>query len=288
MIDAAILGVVEGITEFLPISSTGHLLVAERMLGFTDPGEVFTVFIQLGAILAVLLISWQRVVPPVLHLARRDETGVKARAFALSVILAVAPAVVIGVPADHWAEKHLMRIEVVAASFAIGGLLILLIERLRHRNVYTDATSLPMRVALIIGFCQVLAALFPGTSRSGVTIMGALLLGVSRPAATEFSFFLAIPVMIGASALKLYKHGHELTGARMGELAVGFVVSFIVAWFVIRWLIKFVATHDFKAFGWYRLAAGLLIALGLAMHWFPAEPPDAMPPVVAPASVSPH
>ena len=288
-----VLGIVEGVTEFLPISSTGHLLVAERMLKYSDPGDVFTVFIQLGAILAVLIISWNRVIPPVLALGRKDEVGDKARKFALAVILAMIPAVVIGAPVDKWAEKHhFVTLEVVAASFAIGGLAILIIERMKHRNEHNDATSLPWKIALIIGFCQVLAALFPGTSRSGATIMGALLCGVTRVAATEFSFFLAIPVMIGATGWKLFNHRHDLTSERWAELGVGFIVSFIVAWFVIRWLIKFVSTHDFKSFGWYRIVAGLLIAGALAANLFPApvdedkdtkaDKPTTSAPLIAP------
>ena len=275
---AALLGVVEGLTEFIPVSSTGHLLVAERLLGFSDPGGVFTVVIQLGAILAVCLLYRATLIRAVVDLPKTNEAGREAKAFVWSIVIATLPAVVIGLPADHFVEKHIFTPVnaplIVAAAFALGGLAIILIERRQHRVEYSFATSLPWRIALVIGCCQVLAALIPGTSRSGATIMGALLLGVARPAAAEFSFFLAIPAMFGGSILKLAKHHHELTVDRIGEIAIGFVVAFIVAWIVIRWLIRFVTTHTFAGFGWYRLIAGLLIAGALAAHAFPAPLPE--------------
>ncbi len=275
---AVILGIVEGLTEFIPVSSTGHLLIAERLLGFADPGGVFTVVIQLGAILAVCLLYRATLLRAVVDLPKTNEAGREAKTFAWSVVIATLPAVLIGLPMDKLVEKHIFTPEiaplVVAATFALGGLAIILIERRQHRVQYSFATSLPWRIALFIGCCQVLAALLPGTSRSGATIMGALLLGVARPAAAEFSFFLAIPAMLGGSMLKLIKHHNELTTDRLGEIAIGFVVAFLVAWLVIRWLIRFVTTHTFAGFGWYRLIAGLLIAAALVAHAFPAAIKD--------------
>ena len=274
LLNAALLGVVEGLTEFIPVSSTGHLLVAERLLGYRDPGGVFTVTIQLGAILAVVLLFWQRLIPPIFNLLAAGEVGVKARQFATSVVIATLPGVVIGLPADKWMESHILTPAiapaVVALTFVLGGLAILLIEKRKQPAVHQNPTLLPWKVALIIGLCQVLAAVFPGTSRSGATIMGALLCGVARPAAAEFSFFLAIPAMLGGSLIKIAKHHHELTADRVGDIAVGFVVAFIVAFVVIRWLIQFVQNHTFVGFAWYRLIAGVLLAAALAAGLLPA------------------
>jgi undecaprenyl-diphosphatase len=270
---AALLGVVEGLTEFIPVSSTGHLLIAERMLQFHDPGNVFTVVIQLGAILAVCLEYRRKLWTCASGALKPGADGARDRGFIWTILIATLPGVLIGLPADKLVEQYVMTpahaLMVVGTTFALGGLAILLIERRKHREEYTDSFTLPYRVALIIGCCQILAAIFPGTSRSGATIMGALLVGVARPAAAEFSFFLAIPAMLGGSMLKLYKHHDLLTVDRLGEIAIGFVVSFIVAWFVIRWLIRFVAGHTFAGFGWYRLIAALLIAAGLAANAFP-------------------
>lgn len=271
---AALLGVIEGLTEFIPVSSTGHLLLGERLLSFPDPGGVFTVVIQLGAILAVCVEYRRKLVGCARDAFRAGDDGLRARGFVLSLIIATIPGVLIGLPADKLVEKTFFTPAyapmVVAITFALGGLAILLIEKRRHREEHTDSFALPHRVALGIGLCQVLAAVFPGTSRSGATIMGALLMGVSRPAAAEFSFFLAIPAMLGGSMLKLAKHHQDLTADRLGEIAIGFTVSFFVSWIVIRWLIRFVASHTFSGFGWYRLVAALVIAAALAFGCFPA------------------
>lgn len=261
---AVIMGVVEGLTEFLPISSTGHLMVTGRLIGFEDPGEVFSVVIQLGAILAVCWYFRDRL----WQVARRLPGDPAARLFAWSVVLACLPAVVaVGFKANKYLEAYIFTptviLPVVAATTALGGLIILLIERLRHVAHHSDAERLPWRTALGIGFCQLLA-LVPGVSRSGATIMGALCLGVERKAATEFTFFLAIPVMLGASALKLVTHRDQLTADRLGVIGIGFVVSFLVALAVVHWLLRFVATHTFNAFGWYRIVAGTLLAAALA------------------------
>jgi undecaprenyl-diphosphatase len=264
LLKAAILGIVEGVTEFLPISSTGHLLVAERILGYHDPGAVFTVVIQLGAILAVCWHYRVRIARLCLHL--HDDA--RERRFAGLVLLATAPAALVGIPLDKFLEAHVfteaVAPAVVAATFAVGGLAILLIERRRTPATVATIDDLAWKAALIIGCCQLLAAAFPGLSRSGATIMGALLIGVARPAATEFSFWLAMPALFGAAVLKLAKHHDALDAARAGELAVGFVVAFISALVVIRWLLRFVAGHDFTAFAWYRIIAGVLLAAALA------------------------
>lgn len=259
---AVVMGVVEGITEFLPISSTGHLVITARVLDFKDPGEVFTVVIQLGAILAVCWYYRQRL----WDLLRRLPSDATARAFALTIVVACLPAALIGIKANKFLEAHLFIPAVVAATTALGGLAIIIIERMKHQVHHTEAERLPWRTALGIGLCQLLA-LVPGVSRSGATIMGALCLGVERKAATEFSFFLAIPVMVGASALKLVKHHDQINADRLGIIAVGFVVSFIVALAVIHWLIRFVSSHTFTAFGWYRIVAGLLLALAMVLGW---------------------
>lgn len=262
LLSAAFLGVIEGLTEFIPVSSTGHLLIAERLIGFHDPGSVFTVVIQLGAILAVMVLLRARIAGVVRGLATGEP---QARAFTACVVVATLPGVLVGIPIDSFVEANIMTgavaPAVVAATFAIGGLAILLIERRGAAPRITDATGLTWRIALAIGCFQLLAAAFPGVSRSGATIMGALLLGVSRPVAAEFSFFLAMPAMAGGSVLKLWKHRDALDPGRLDQIAVGFVVSFIVAWVVVRWLMAFVSTSTFTVFGWYRIAAGLAIAV---------------------------
>jgi undecaprenyl-diphosphatase len=270
LLKAAILGVVEGLTEFIPVSSTGHLLVAERFLGYRDPGEVFTVVIQLGAILAVCWLFRARIASLVRGVLRGDPVE---RRFLGLLCIATLPAAIVGYPLDKvlGSTVYLPQIlpPVIAAAWAVGGLAILLIERRRNPCTVTRVDDLTWRLALIVGCCQLLAVIFPGTSRSGVTIMAALLVGISRPAATEFSFWLAIPVMFGASLLKLAKHGRELDPSRGLELAVGFAVSFVVALVVIRWLIAYVANRDFRAFAWYRLAAGVILAAILALGLLP-------------------
>ncbi len=249
------MGIVEGLTEFLPISSTGHLIVAREALGFSDPHSVFTVVIQLGAILAVVAYFWRRFMRVSISLVRREPEGLH---FARNIIIASIPAAVIGFTCEKYIEAHLMHVGVVALTLALGGLVILLIERKQRTWIHDNAWQLPLRIAFIIGCCQLLA-LIPGVSRSGATILGAILLGCSRTAATEFSFFLAIPVMLGASGLKLWKYREHLDD-QIVAILIGFVVAFIVALATIHWLLRYVATHDFRGFGWYRLAAGLVLA----------------------------
>jgi len=261
LIKAAVLGVIEGVTEFLPISSTGHLIVAQRLMGFSDPGEVFTVVIQLGAILAVCAYYHARL----WRLARGTLAGDPAALrFIRNLLLATLPAAVVGLLVNRWLEENVFVasavLAVVAVTMVLGGIAILLIERRSPAAIrYHEPADLPWRTAIGVGCCQLLA-LIPGVSRSGASILGGMLLGIDRRAATEFSFFLAIPIMVGASGLKLVKHYDEIDGDRLGLIAVGFVVSFVVALAVVHWLIRYVSRRDFVPFAWYRIVAGLALA----------------------------
>lgn len=257
---AAVLGVVEGLTEFLPVSSTGHLIAAVPIIGARDSHDVFAVVIQLGAILAVCLYFHRKLWSLLRGLFVRDPAALR---FIGLVALATSPALV-GLLLDDWMEKHLFSPVVVACSLAWGGLAILVIERWRGSNSrFTDVQTMPWSLAFGIGCCQLLA-LVPGVSRSGATILGALCLGLARPAATEFSFFLAMPVLLGASVLKLGKHHRELTSDDAMAIGIGFAVSFVVALAVVHWLLRYVAKHDFRIFAWYRLAAAIVLATLIA------------------------
>lgn len=258
------LGIVEGLTEFLPVSSTGHLLVAERLLGLSDDWEAFTVIIQLGAILAVVVIYFQTFWQALIALPSSAE----ARRFALGIILAFLPAAVVGVLISKWINSTLLNpaiaMPVIATSWTIGGLIILALERKAPKARWLDGERLPLSKAFQIGVCQVLA-LIPGTSRSGATILGGELLGVDRVAATKFTFYLAVPTMLGATVFELYKKGASLSQGQGLDIAVGFVVSFVVAYIVIRQFLVIVARYGLTPFGWYRVAAGLALA---AYLWF--------------------
>ena len=262
IVKTVIMGIVEGLTEFLPISSTGHLIATSELIGFMRaPADeefrnLFEIVIQLGAILAVIALFRQRVwaIISTLH------SSAVSRTFTLKLAVAFIPAGIIGYTTHTFVEKHLMNTGTVAAMLAIGGLAIILIERRKQQEPrHLDAMNLPWKTAIAIGCCQCLS-LMPGTSRAAATILGGLLLGLNRRAATEFSFFLAIPTMFAATGYSLYKHHDGLSDPRMGLVVIGFIVSFIVAWVVIAWLLRFVATHTFTAFGWYRIAAGLVLA----------------------------
>jgi len=260
---AAAIGVVEGLTEFLPISSTAHIVIAERLLGFKDDGEVFAVVIQLGAILAIVACCWPRLRALVTGLIAGEA---QAKRFALALVIACLPPGILGLLLNKWLETHVFgahALAIIALTSAIGGVIILAIERRQAAPRITDAAAIPWRTALGVGFLQVLA-MIPGVSRSGASIIGGMCLGISRQAATEFSFFLAIPLMFGASFLKLVKHRHDINADNLGIIGVGFVVSFLVALVVVRWLLRYVANHDFKPFGWYRIVLGLVLAILLA------------------------
>jgi undecaprenyl-diphosphatase len=259
---AALLGLLEGLTEFIPVSSTGHLILLEDLIGFKGPpGNVFDIVIQLGAILAICVVYFNRlwrvlVTAPVSSGARR---------FIAAVLLAFLPAAVIGAFAHRFIKEVLFSPWVVAVSLILGGIAILLIERLPHRRLYDSVESIPLPRALAVGFCQCLA-MVPGVGRAGATIMGALLLGVERRTAAEFSFFLAIPTMFGASVYDLYKNRATLDMSGAGLIAIGFVVAFIAAFPVVRWLVDYVGRHGFGVFAWYRIGIGALALLLLFLR----------------------
>lgn len=261
-IKAAIIGIVEGLTEFLPISSTGHLILAGSLLDFggsvgADKAKVFDIAIQTGAIFAVILVYLQRLKNTVSGLTS-DPTSQR---FAMNVIIGFAPAVVMGLLFGKAIKAHLFTPVVVATAFIIGGFIILWAEKMASKveryRVQTVDDMTPLD-ALKVGLVQCLA-LVPGTSRSGATIIGGMMLGLSRQAATEFSFFLAIPTLIGAGAYSLYKERALLSMADLPLFGVGLVFSFLSAWVCVRWLIKYVSSHNFVPFAWYRLAFGALI-----------------------------
>ena len=253
-LNAAFLGVVEGLTEFLPVSSTGHLILFVDLLGFKgSSGHMFEVVIQFGAILAILVLYWQKFLDVLLHLRERS-----AQHFVRNILVAFVPCVVIGAAAHGFIKEALFNPTVVAWALVMGGLAILLIERFKPEPRIHSTEEMNFATALKIGFIQCIA-MIPGTSRSGATIMGALLCGMDRKAAAEFSFFLAVPTMFAASAYELYKSHGEMSGTGIELIAVGFVVSFIVALVVVRWLVRFVQTHGFGVFAWYRIILGAVI-----------------------------
>ena len=272
---AALMGIVEGLTEFLPISSTGHLILAGALLGFDDEkAKVFDIAIQTGAIFAVVLVYWQKLKSTVLGLPTQPQ----ARALVRNVIIAFLPAVVLGLLFGKAIKAHLFTPEVVASTFILGGFIILWAERRQAAadDVQTGTFSRVQTVdnlsaldALKVGLVQCLA-MVPGTSRSGATIIGGMLLGLSRQAATDFSFFLAIPTLIGAGAYSLYKERALLSMADAPMFVVGLVFSFISAWMCVRWLLRFVSTHSFVGFAYYRIAFGIVVlatAFSGAVTW---------------------
>jgi undecaprenyl-diphosphatase len=253
---AAVMGVVEGLTEFLPISSTGHLILAGSLLGFDDErAKVFDIAIQTGAIFAVILVYWQRLWSTL----RALPTQAQAQRFAVNVLIAFFPAVILGLLFGKAIKAHLFTPTVVASTFILGGLVILWAER-RPRSAVRihHVESMQPLDALKVGLAQCLA-MVPGTSRSGATIIGGMLFGLSRQAATDFSFFLAIPTLIGAGAYSLYKERAMLSVADAPLFAVGLLFSFLSAWVCVRWLLRYIATHSFVPFAWYRIGFGVLV-----------------------------
>ena len=249
---AAIMGLVEGATEFIPVSSTGHLILAGEFIGFTgDLAKTFEVVIQLGAILAIVWLYREKVFGTFAR-ARHDT---EARGLIINLMLAFLPSAAIGFFIHDYIEAHLFNPVTVAWALLVGGAVILVIERWNPRVKIEDADRVSRRTALAIGFCQVIS-LFPGVSRSGATIMGARSLGLSRAAATEFSFFLAIPTMFAATAYALFKDRELLSAAHLPVFAVGFAVSFVSAVIVVRAFLQFVSKHTFVPFAWYRIAFG--------------------------------
>ena len=257
---AAVMGVVEGLTEFLPISSTGHLILAGALLGFDDDkAKVFDIAIQTGAIFAVILVYWEKIRSTLKALRYQVE----AQRFVLNVFIGFLPAVILGLLFGKLIKAHLFTPWVVATTFIVGGFIILWAERRPPSSVRIRAVEdMRGRDALMVGLVQCLA-MVPGTSRSGATIIGGMLLGLSRKAATDFSFFLAIPTLIGAGVYSLYKERALLSLEDVPLFAVGLVVSFISAWICVRWLLKYIASHSFEVFAWYRIVFGLVV-LGTA------------------------
>ncbi len=259
---AALLGVVEGVTEFLPISSTGHLILVEDLLNFKGPpGQLFEIVIQLGAILSVVWIYRVKLWNTALGLF---HPGPEQR-LTINVLLAFLPAAVVGVLAHDFIKAVLFSPWVVCVSLIVGGIAILLIERLQKDHHITKVEDISAGRALAVGAFQCLA-MIPGVSRAAATIMGALLMGVSRPAAAEFSFLLAIPTMFGATFYDLYKNRHTLSADGIEIIAVGFVVSFIVALVVVKWLLRYISGHGFGAFAVYRIILGVVMIAVLLMR----------------------
>ena len=258
---AAVMGVVEGLTEFLPISSTGHLILAGALMNFHDEKvKVFEIAIQTGAIFAVILVYWQKITSTVKALPYQAE----AQRFVLNVFIGFLPAVVLGLLFGKLIKEHLFTPEVVATTFILGGFIILWAERRPPASVRIRAVEdMRGRDALMVGLVQCFA-MIPGTSRSGATIIGGMLLGLSRKAATDFSFFLAIPTLIGAGVYSLYKERALLSVEDIPMFATGLVVSFISAWICVRWLLKYIASNSFEIFAWYRIVFGLVV---LATAW---------------------
>ena len=257
--EAAFLGLIEGLTEFIPVSSTAHVLLAGHFLGFESTGNAFEVLIQLGAILAILSVYSARL----LRIARDLPTDPSARRFVFGILLAFLPAAVIGAFAHGFIKTVLFETPALICSvLVIGGVILLWIDRLPLTPRYTDVRDYPPSLCLKIGFCQVLA-MVPGTSRSGATIAGALLLGTDKRSAAEFSFFLAMPTMAGAFAYDLYKNADILSGDDLVLIAIGFVVSFLMAVVVVRGLLDFVSRHGFAPFAWWRILVGTAGLIGL-------------------------
>ena len=266
LLKAVLFGIVEGITEWLPISSTGHMILLDEFIKLKvtpDFYEMFQVVIQLGAIAAVLVLFFYKLNP---FSAKKDATQKKDTwNLWFKVIVAVLPSAVLGLLLDDWMDEHLYNYVVVAITLVVYGVVFMFLEKGKRERI-ADVHAIDYKTALLIGAFQCLA-LIPGTSRSGSTIIGALLLGVARPAGAEFSFFLAIPTMLGASALKVLKYGLDImdgealmpTGTELGVLGVGCVVSFVVSLLVIKGLMEYVRNHSFKAFGIYRIILGILV-----------------------------
>lgn len=264
IIKAAIYGIVEGITEWLPISSTGHMILLEKIMPMQVSEEfwsMFLVVVQLGAILAVVLLFWKKIFP--FHFERRQKIDWDIMELWGKILVACVPAAVVGIVFGDWLDEYLYNYWVVAIMLIAVGIVFIIVENRNkgHKPVIRRTKDITWQVALIIGLFQLVAAVFPGTSRSGATIIGALMIGVSRTVAAEFTFYLAIPVMFGASLLKLVKFGFAFSGQELSILLVGMAVSFVVSVIVIRFLMGYIKKHDFKVFAWYRIFLGTLVLL---------------------------
>ncbi|TIL95695.1 MAG: undecaprenyl-diphosphate phosphatase [Mesorhizobium sp.] len=257
IVEALLLGMIEGMTEFIPVSSTGHILLAGHFLGFHSTGKAFEILIQLGAILAILSVYFHRLWQMLVDLPRDRVT----RHFVLGILVAFLPAAVIGALAHGFIKTVLFESpRLICVMLIIGGLVLLWVDRFKPKPLYHDVERFPLRLYLQIGLFQCVS-LIPGTSRSGSTIVGALLLGVDKRAAAEFSFFLAMPTMVGAFAFDLFKNRNVLTSADLPIIAAGFIAAFVAALIVVRFLLNYVSRHGYSLFGWWRLVIG---TVGLA------------------------
>ena len=269
ILKAVLFGIVEGITEWLPVSSTGHMIILDEFIQLDCTPEfleMFLVVIQLGAIMAVVILFWNKIFPFQFKDKTKPVIEQDKIMLWLKIIVACVPAAVVGLLFDELFEKLFYHAIPVAIALIVFGVAFIAVERMNKgkRAKIRKLSDISFKTALIIGVFQLIAAIFPGTSRSGATIVGALLIGVSRKVAAEFTFFLAIPVMFGASLLKLVKFGFSFTPDEFVILIVGMAVSFMVSLFVIKFLMDYIKKHDFQIFGWYRIALGLVvIALGI-------------------------
>ncbi len=259
---AIILGVIEGITEWLPVSSTGHMILVDEFLQLgmsPEFKEMFFVVIQLGAIMAVVILYWKKIFP--FNFNKKPFVEKDIIIMWIKIVIACIPAAVIGLKWDDQINALFYNFQTVATMLIIFGILFIIVENHNKgkRPKVTNMNQLTYKMAIIIGLFQLIAAVFPGTSRSGATILGALLIGISREVAAEFTFFLAIPVMFGASLLKLVKFGFAFTSFELIVLGVGTIVSFVVSVWAIKFLMGYIKKHDFKVFGWYRIILGIIL-----------------------------
>ena len=259
---AALLGIVEGLTEFIPVSSTGHLLLMEHFFGFDDDafGKSFAVLIQLGAILALLTIYFGRLWGVFIAL----PSDPKARRFVLGVLIAFLPAAIVGALAHDFIKNVLFDVRIVCVSFIIGGFVLFAVDRMNLQPRHHDATGFPLLMYLGIGLCQCVS-MVPGVSRSGATIVAAMLFGADRRSAAEFSFYLAMPTMVGVFVYEAFKSRHELTSGNMLIIAVGFAMSFVCGWIVVKRLLDYVSHNGFGLFAWWRVIVGTLGLIALAL-----------------------
>ena len=256
-----LIGVVEGLTEFLPVSSTGHIILAEKLLNFEGPpGKVFEIVIQLGAILAVCFLYRQKIWNTAAGVLRRDRPAMR---FAVAIVVAFLPAAIVGVFAHKYIKSVLFNPTVVAIALIVGGVVILIVERFAQRPRIKSIDDVDLKTALLIGLCQCLA-MVPGVSRAGATIMGARVFRVDRATATEFSFFLAMPTMLGATVYDLYKNWSVLSWDGGAVIALGFVAAFVSAALVVRAFVHFISRHGFAVFAWYRIAVGSIALILLS------------------------
>jgi undecaprenyl-diphosphatase len=255
-----LLGLIEGLTEFIPVSSTGHILLAGHFLGFCSPGKSFEILIQLGAILAILSVYFGRLLSMALALPNDHGT----RRFVFGVLLAFLPAALVGALFSSAIDRMLETPLLVCMTLIVGGIILLYVDRLKLSVTYTDVRQIPPMLALKIGMCQCLA-MIPGVSRSGATIVGAMLLGTDKRTAAEFSFFLAMPTMAGAFAFKLVKHWQELSASDLTSIGIGFVVACVSGAFVVRYLLEYVSRHGFALFAWWRIIVGGMALGALAV-----------------------